>query len=259
MAIACAGRIRCYTNSRDTNRCGAWLGGPSRCRRQAGRWDRWVAAQLAELVIGPPRAPDPDRVRGAVDDAIATLGCTQKDVAATIGHARSSVSKWRSGKGRLSLAGILRLSALGAWSACAFLDGRLVRQRGPGMIEPSPWGGRTRKDWRRIEHEVSQAASNDPPPTLRSVARATGADIQALRERLPQRSAQIVQRRRAWDRDLANQRQAAAGMLIANVVARLRAAGVDPSRRAVEAQLPKPLSLREPALQAVWKEARSGP
>lgn len=239
--------------------CGIWLGGPRRRRIQTGSWDRWVSGQLAELVVGPPRAPDADRVRGAVDDAIATLGCAQKDVAAAIGHARSSVSKWRSGKGRPSLAGVLRLSALGDWSACAFLDGRLVRQMGPGIINPSPWGGRARKDWRRIEREVRQAVSSAPPPTLRSVARAAGVDIQALRERLPQRSAQIVQRRRDWDRQMVNERQTAAAMLIDEAVALLRAAGIDPSRRAVEAQLPKPLSLREPALQAVWKEARSGP
>lgn len=189
--------------------------------------------------------------------AIGRIDGTQAEVAEQIGVAESSLSKWQSGKGRASLAGVVRLCAAGQWSVAEFLQGRLTYAPGPSSTRPSPWRGRVRKNWSALERRARMRATRVPPPTLRQLADDLRVDIRGLRKELPDLASGVVQTRQAWAADQAQRRLADATALIEATVQRLLDEGLNPSRRAVEGRLPKPFLLREPALQAVWKRARS--
>lgn len=137
------------------------------------------------------------------------------------------------------------------------MQGRLIYAPGPSSTKPSPWRGRLRKNWSALERRARTRASKVPPPTLRQLADGLRVDIRGLRAQLPELASDVVQTRRAWVAEQAQRRLAEATALIEAAVQSLVDEGLNPSRRAVESRLPNPLSLREPALQEVWKSARS--
>lgn len=234
-------------------RCANWLGRSSERRPAISEWDTWVSLRVGELVHAPQSAPDPSEVAAAVREALGEVGGSHGDIANAIGISPSSLSKWQNGQGRPSLTGALRICALGQWKVGPFFTGRLVHAPGIQSIEPSPWHGRVPKDWRAVARSARRLARSDPPPTLRAVATQLRVDIRSFRCHLPDLAATIVETQRRWASGGAADRLIEATALIEQIVAALTETGVEPSRRAVEARLPKPLSLREPALQAAWK------
>lgn len=239
-------------------RCGVWLGHSRRASAHPlSAWDRWVAVQLGELVANGGTRNTGGQLQSAVDAAVRALGNSQTDVANRIAVAKSSVSKWRTGRGRPALSGVLRLCALGNWSLRHFLAGRLVADAGPQTLEARSWAGEGARDWDGLQHRARKLAQVSPPPTLEQVATELRVGVHRLRKNLPELAAEIVGRRRRWKEERSRQRLAEATDLIESIVRGLQASGRYPSRRAVEAQLPKPLSLREPALQTAWKHAAS--
>lgn len=237
--------------------CSRFLGDTRRCE-SAGGWDAWVTEQLLGILAAPPAHCDPVQVGAAFAKGLGRLGLPHAVVAAEMGVARSSLSKWYRGQGRPSLAGVLRLAALGGWSTRGLLEGRLISDSRPdGPIRQSPWRGRSRKDWASVERLARQMTTAVPPPTVRAVAEASGCDVHSFRQQLPDLARALAGTRRDWVRERAAVRRTAAQRLVESIAVGLRQAGVRPSRRAVEAQLPHPLSLREPALQVAWRRCRA--
>lgn len=93
---------------------------------------------------------------------------------------------------------------------------------------------------------------------MRELAAETGLTTKWLRHRLPaELHTDIRERRQAWVSAERDARRGSAIELVASITADLLRSGQTASRRQVEARLPSPLSLREPALQMAWRECRA--
>jgi transcriptional regulator with XRE-family HTH domain len=218
----------------------------------------FVADSLTDLIADAPKTdealdrPGPSK---AIDQELSMLGLSQGRFSLLTGVAESSIRSWRRAEILPSIESVLRMCALAGLSLPAFLRGSVVQLCEPIPPEASPWSKPRRVDWHAVERHLVATLTDPGRPSLADVARAIGVERRELGRRLPSLTAVIVDRRSERLADETQQRREAATEAVEDAVAKIVAAGGDPSRRAVERLLPDGLLLREPALQDAWRRS----
>jgi transcriptional regulator with XRE-family HTH domain len=240
-------------------RCDTWLGQVNPPEPPTA-WERFTSVGLGELVARPPAD---ERLSGtfgeAIELAIAALRSSGKQLARDTGISQATISTHRRDLALPSVETALRICALGGWSLRELLLGRLESMSIPMPPDQPIWNVGRKVDWPTIDRELVAATSpNSRPESMEEFCRRVGLDRKWLRARRPIAAAALVDQVKARAEDRARDRLVEASAAIAKIVAELDQSGVEPSRRQVERRLAKPLSLREPKLQAVWKAETQG-
>ncbi len=219
-------------------------------------WDRWSSASLSGLVSASGASrPTAAELPRAIEAAIQATGGSRTRLANLIGlSSTGAVALWLSGSIRPSVDILMRVCAVGKWDLAAFLDGRLV---GVGWApDPADIPSRPKRreiDWSRLTRQADRALRTDGVvPSVPALAARLGVSESSLEASAPKLVARAVAARRTWIGRQATARRDGARAIIDEAVASLVRDGVAPSARRVQTALPKPLSLREPALKEAW-------
>jgi transcriptional regulator with XRE-family HTH domain len=247
-------------------RCGAWLGSLVNGQRERLAaedldWQRYVTEQVGSLISMTPSLSGPvsalDTTK-AVRLAWDRTGLSLTRLAATMGMALSTLSLWKDGRRQPSLPGALRLCRIAGVSLVDFLRADLEAMKvAPGPSPEVPYIRPSDErhavhDWAWIHARLRRAAASEPPRSLASVLREVGLDTRQAKRACPDDCARIAERYRDWRRSKAASRMAEEASLVRLAIAELRAEGVYPSRHQVQERVPEGVSLRRPALYAVW-------
>lgn len=236
-------------------RCRRWLvGGSKPVSVTPGELAR--TRTIAALVAAPMAAASPLGLRAAIEAAIAE-SATAKDFAIKADVPESSLSNWRHGASRPSLDAVLSMCAVGPWDPATFLAGRLTRpefEAGEGQA-----ARRTRKriDWVRSRSEVLARLADDPPTTLKAMAKELSIDARWLRLHLPAETDLLKKRHADWAKNRFELRRARIKDLVtAATLAMLERDGRAP-RQLVERGLPPEIQLRERVVWETWRDVRA--
>lgn len=227
-------------------------------------WDEWVAHTVAHClgqgITGSPKLTDAQRLRHLID------GQFQGNAAAfarEIGYPKNTVAGWLTGEHQPNLDAILRICWLLGISLYQWLTADINAPATPSA-EPLP----TRQtSHRRSPHPFPQTAAealfeiwkipahDAPIPSARQMAEALGVNRRTMRYKVSadlHRLAELRRRRQTHQR-MRRERRIRAWMVEA--VRRCEDNQIYPGQRAIEPQLPKGWSFREPTVRTAWHQA----
>jgi len=238
-------------------RCLGWLGDQEPSTMGTAPQQR-ESELAAELVLGPRRAPTRGSIAAMVARAISESRVTQREFARLIDHAGPRVSSWRRGVRLPAIDSMVRICELRGWSLRAFLEGEAIRVTDGSLPEPRPRQRRTAESKAKVVRRIrKRLAQPGKPPTNAELCAILNLSRVTLQRWVPvELRTELMERRSQWRQGAVEQRREWAASLVRDLTNELQANGQPASRRRVEFLLPKPLSLREPALHRAWREAR---
>lgn len=251
-------------------RCGTWLGSlwfheESFIEGEDLDWQRFVVAQVGEMIAMTPRLSEP--VSGArTADAVQLIwdrsGMSLIRLAKATGLALSTLSLWKDGRRQPSLPAALRLCRVTGVTLVDFLRSDLSAIASRPLPHDAPYVAPSGEhhaphDWAAIEVDLTRELQSDAPRSLAAVLRSHHVDVRLAKRTLPVACRLVAERHKAeMDRRGAERRTARADLVHAAIAA-VRSTGEHPSRHQVQKLLPTAVSLRDPALNAIWvAEAR---
>jgi len=199
---------------------------------------------------------NPLGLRSAVEAAIAESAAA-KDFAIKADIPESSLSTWRHGASRPSLDAVLSMCAVGPWDPATFLAGRLTRPEFEAGDARTARRSRKRIDWVRSRGRVLARLADDPPITVKAMAKELSIDARWLRLHLPAETELLKDRYAAWAKNRSEMRRARVRDLVtAATLAMLERDGRAP-RQLVERGLPPEIQLRERIVWETWRDVRA--
>ena len=253
-------------------RCGEWLGRlwvheDEFVDEDELDWQRYVTAQVGALIAATPRLPEVPS--GALTaDAVRLCwertGLSLTRLAEAIGMSLSTVSMWKDGRRQPWLPGALRLCRVAGVELVDFLRGdfeALLLASSPVGVPSVPHSKEVHRriDWDTVGRELRAAVEAPTPVSLASVLRLVDLDTRQAKRVYPEECLAIASRYEAWRREGAAARREHDAQLVHETIAQFLAVGIKPSRHQVQKQLPKSVSLRRPALYAIWVEKARDP
>lgn len=252
--------------------CGGWLGASAETGEDEGEvlgaevvaWQSWVDTAVGDLLATSPMAAPPgrERVTSLIARCVApTGGSTAFARAMQLKH--ETVWSWTRGT---------QLPSLGALLALGYrldLSPRNILLADPGPINDAPIRPRppeavpaTATRRKRFETDRVRAAladvlqrAEEPPPSMRAVARRLGYDHVDLSGRFPALCHAISARYLAHCRTLSAQRMERLCAEVREATFRLHAQGTYPSSVRVASLLAHPGHFRHPTANAAWHTA----
>jgi transcriptional regulator with XRE-family HTH domain len=254
-------------------RCGAWLGSMgtidgSRVGGDDLDWQRYVTEQVGALIAATPGLPG--QVSGRRTADVVTLawertGLSLTRLAAATGLALSTLSLWKDGRRQPSLPGALRLCRIAGIALVDFLRGDIdaisttpPAELGLPYVRPSD-ERHVAHDWSVILARLESEMAAEPPRSLASILRELDLDIRQAKHECAAECAAIAERHGLWEEERVKMRREEKAAMVRAAIAGLLAEGQYPSRYQVQKRLPSPVSLRDPALNAIWTEEAREP
>jgi len=249
-------------------RCGAWLGtlALGAAERIGGHeldWQCFVAEQVGGLIATTPAIERPVSGRmtsQAVRLAWERTGLSLTKLAVAIGIALPTLSLWKDGRRQPSLPGALRLCRASGIALVDFLRGDLdairatpTREGELPYVRPSD-ERHAAHDWRTIRRRLARELTAQEPRSLASILRDVGVDTRQAKRRCPEECAAIAERYARWRAERAERQKAEKAALVRAAIAEIRAEGRYPSCHQVQKRLPESVSLRDRALDRIWRE-----
>jgi TniQ len=236
-------------------RCRRWLVGQSKPVIATG-CELARARTIGALVADPLTLADPRSLHSAIEEAVAQ-SATAKDFAAKADVPETSLSYWRHGASRPSLDAVLSMCGVGPWNPATFLSGRLTRPEFEGGEAAMARRSRRRIDWVRTRSQVLARLEDDPPVSVKAMAKELAIDVRWLRLHLPGETELLKQRYGDWVADRSGRRRARIRDLVtAATLAMLERDGRAP-RQLVERDLPPEIQLRERIVWETWRDVRA--
>jgi hypothetical protein len=167
-----------------------------------------------------------------------------------------SLSGWRTGRMKPGLGPLVAICRATGWDLGAFLAGEIVQTADPEIL-PDRSSRRRPVDWALVANRLREMAELAEPPSFRAAAADLGVDLHAIRRRLPEEAAALVDRRRDLATEAALRRRTARTGLVADLTIRLLEAGGGASRRDLEPLLPDGWQLREKVLRDAWRAGQA--
>jgi transcriptional regulator with XRE-family HTH domain len=238
--------------------CRRWLVGPGPSLR-ASTAELARSQLIAEIVGHPPSPQDRDQtqLRTSIEAALVSIGQTAKDFATRADVPAASLSNWRHGRSRPSLDGVLAMCAVGAWNPAAFLCGTLAPRKSEAILAANPRRLRRRIDWATTRTHVLGRLSDEPPATLKAVAKDLSVDARWLGLHLPAETELLRDRYALWAKDRVARRRARIRELVTDATLGLLEQFGRATRREVEGRLPSEIQVRERIVWRTWQEVRA--
>lgn len=252
--------------------CGGWLGTSAETGEEEGEvlgvevlaWQCWVDTAVGDLLATSPMAAPPgrERVTSLIARCVApTGGSTAFARAMQLKH--ETVWSWTRGTQLPSLGALL---ALGYRLDLSLRDilladpgqitGRPIRPHPPAAA-PVPTRRRKRFETDRVRAALADVLqrAEEPPPSMREVARRLGYDHVDLSGRFPDLCHAISARYLAHCRTLGEQRMQRLCCEVREATFRIHAQGHYPSSVRVASLLTHPSHFRHPTANAAWHAA----
>jgi hypothetical protein len=252
--------------------CGGWLGAPEEAElskaalsAEALAWQSWVDATVGMLLAASPMTTPPphEQIAHLITQCAGLVGGLTA-FAHTLEWNVGTVCQWRQGKHRPSLEALVALCYRLDTSLRDFLladpvqlDLRPVRPQPPSEAPITPARARKRVDVDRLRCALEKVLQfpEDPPASMRQVAKRLGYAHADLHRRFPDLCRSISARHLAHRQRLGEQRHQRLCGEVRAATFHLHAQGVYPSSIKVAGLLTYPSHFRHPAANAAWHSA----
>jgi hypothetical protein len=253
-------------------KCHRWMGQARGLTRpveppadEEWQWQLWVEQTVGELLATGPHLvviPSRERIAAHLTTYLdAFLDGRKTELVQRLNSNLSSIRDWLAGKQLPHLGNLLRICFLFQTTLVGFFTEN-ARERTlslQAVPQTSVAGGRTRRRLRRFDTNgihlaLVKVLQEDPPPTMRQVAKLLGYDPSDVYKHFPDlcqaisRRYQMEQANRSvirWQRDREELREA---------MHKLTSQGVYPSQRQLQKVLSKPGVFRDIRIRAAWHE-----
>lgn len=257
--------------------CGKWLGTTSPMGRESWpafppeelEWQIWAASIVGEMLAAAPSiSSPPSLVEFAASIAVLVskkAGGSPFRLAQQLHVHEQSIYAWRGGQKAPQLDSLVQISACLRLSPMALLTSD-IKKGSPGLnpIPPDevPLHGQSRKQRRLADSEQIKSAleealehPEDPPLSLRKLARRLGYQADNLAKLFPRQCSAISQQYREYRSNKRKEGVQRRCEQVQQTVQMLLDQDRYPSKCQVELVLKKPAIFRESAVKSAWLEA----
>jgi transcriptional regulator with XRE-family HTH domain len=253
-------------------KCHRWMGS---CEQMAlpisaeadeqWQWQCWIKQMVGELLATQPMlsvSPCRERIAATLTTYLDTfMNGNQTELARRLNRHVSSIRDWQRGKQLPHLGNLLRICFLFEMTLVSLLTEHVPQRTlpSPTVLQKSVPGGRTRRHMRRfdaneIEQALEEALQEDPPPSMRQVAKRLGYDPSHVYKRFPQLCQAISQRRQVDQTKNKNIRLQRDQDELREAMYKLHEQGLYPGQTQLQKVLSKPGVLRDTQMRATWSE-----
>lgn len=256
------------------SKCSRWLGAvetPSNISwtSEQWHWQVWVAEMIGELLshgmklTTTPHLKNIPHLIAAAREQVA--GGSMRNLGKRLRLSSRTLNAWRSGKQTPQLGSLLRL----CYCCGVSLDAMFTSQPGTPQLEkhktrvlpdiPSPNGNRRQRipmDRVYIQQRLEEilAQEEQPPPSMRTVAKRLNYSPRELREHFPELNRAIANRRKDYHKLRREQRLLQLKDEMRQAILKIQAQGLHPSSTRVGRLMRTPAVMRDRTVAKFWRE-----
>lgn len=263
-----------YVHPGYCSKCSRWLGVVTDSPKASQtsdqwRWQVWVTEMIGEVLAHNTRLTTIPHLKNIPD--LVTAACEQmadgniQNLESQIRLSRRTLNAWRSGKQTPQLESLLRLCyccGISLYSLFTLPPGasylqKLETRTLPDI--PNPNGNRRHRiPMDRIcirQHlESILAQEEQPPPSMRTVAKRLNYSPRELRKHFPELNRAISNRRKEYSKQRREQRLLQLKEEIRQAMFKLHSQGLYPSLRRIRSLLSAPAVMRDPVFSGFWRK-----
>ena len=234
-------------------------------RDEEWQWQLWVEQTVGELLATQPELvviPSEERIAAHLTTYLdALLDGKKTELALLLNRNMSSIRDWLTGKQLPHLGNLLRICFLFQTTPLGFFTENAFERISSSQVIPqkSVPGARTRRQMRRfdtngIKLALEEAILQDPPPTMRQVAKRLGYDASQVYKRLPDLCQTISGRYRASQSKNKQNRLQRDRDELREAMRKFHEQGIYPGQRRLQNVLSKPGFFRAIPMRTAWYE-----